>query len=62
MQFGHTEAEFCEHSMAPQDWDTVMNEFDFEIGNGTGQGPGEMASFVEPYIPFDGRLGWSMFD
>jgi hypothetical protein len=39
-----------EHIMAPQDWDTIMNEFDLEIG------AGEMASYVEPYIPFDGRL------
>jgi hypothetical protein len=39
-----------EHIMAPQDWDTIMNEFDLEIG------AGEMASFVEPYIPFDGRM------
>lgn len=36
--------------MAPQDWDTVMNEFELGIEAGA------MASFVEPYIPFDGRL------
>lgn len=39
-----------EHIMAPQDWDAVMNELDLEIGVGA------MASFVEPYIPFDGSL------
>lgn len=43
-------APLYEHIMAPQDWDTVMNEFDL------GTGAGAMASFVEPYIPFDGRL------
>ncbi|KAH8808824.1 hypothetical protein F5884DRAFT_382762 [Xylogone sp. PMI_703] len=39
-----------DHIMASQDWDALMNEFDLEIGAGA------MASFVEPYIPFDGRL------
>lgn len=39
-----------DHIMAPQDWDTVMNGFDI------GSGAGAMASFVEPYMPFDGRL------
>ncbi|KAI3557077.1 hypothetical protein CABS02_02628 [Colletotrichum abscissum] len=39
-----------DHIMAPQDWDAVMNEFDL------GTGASAMASFVEPYIPFDGRL------
>ncbi|KAF4839867.1 hypothetical protein CGCSCA4_v010924 [Colletotrichum siamense] len=39
-----------DHIMAPQDWDTVMNGFDLGIGAGA------MASFVEPYMPFDGRL------
>ena len=43
-------APLYEHIMAPQDWDTVMGEFDLGIG------AGEMASFVEPYIPFDGRV------
>jgi hypothetical protein len=38
--------------MGPQDWDTVMGEFDLELGINAG----EMASFVEPYMPFDGRL------
>ncbi|PLB52931.1 hypothetical protein P170DRAFT_472817 [Aspergillus steynii IBT 23096] len=46
----NTEASFYEHIMAPQDWDTVMNGFDL------GTGAGAMASFVEPYIPFDGQL------
>ncbi|KAF6812976.1 C6 transcription factor [Colletotrichum musicola] len=36
--------------MAPRDWDIVMNEFEL------GTGAGAMASFVEPYMPFDGRL------
>lgn len=39
-----------DHIMAPQDWDAVMNEIDL------GTGVSAMASFVEPYIPFDGRL------
>lgn len=39
-----------EHIMAPQDWDTIMNEFELGIDAGA------MASFVEPYIPFDGRM------
>lgn len=39
-----------EHIMAPQAWDAVMNELDLEIGVGA------MASFVEPYIPFDVSL------
>lgn len=39
-----------DHIMAHQDWDAVMNEFDLGIGASA------MASFVEPYIPFDGRL------
>lgn len=39
-----------EHVMLPQDWDTVMNEFELDIGVGA------MASFVEPYLPFDGRI------
>lgn len=39
-----------EHVMAPQDWDTVMNELDLDIGVGA------MASFLEPYIPFDALL------
>ncbi|KAH8423795.1 fungal specific transcription factor domain-containing protein [Aspergillus melleus] len=43
-------APLYEHIMAPQDWDTVMGEFDLGIGAGA------MASFVEPYIPFDGRV------
>lgn len=38
-----------DHVMAPQDWDTVMDEFEIGVG------AGEMASFVEPYMPFDGR-------
>lgn len=37
------------HIMAPQDWDTVMHELEL------GMGAGEMAAFVEPYMPFDGR-------
>ncbi|KAL0769038.1 hypothetical protein CaCOL14_008346 [Colletotrichum acutatum] len=39
-----------DHIMAPQDWDAVMNEFDLVTEASA------MASFVEPYIPFDGRL------
>ncbi|KAK1621967.1 hypothetical protein BDP81DRAFT_169769 [Colletotrichum phormii] len=39
-----------DHIMAPQDWDAVMYEFDL------GTGAGALASFVEPYIPFDGRI------
>jgi hypothetical protein len=50
VQLDITEAPSYEHIMAPQDWDTVMNEFELGIGAGA------MASFVEPYIPFDGRL------
>ena len=33
--------------MAPQDWDTIMNEFEL------GTGAGAMASLVEPYMAFD---------
>ncbi|KAK1674077.1 hypothetical protein BDP55DRAFT_187823 [Colletotrichum godetiae] len=39
-----------DHIMAPQDWEAVMDEFDL------GTGAGALASFVEPYIPFDGRI------
>lgn len=49
-QLDDAEASSYEHIMAPQDWDTVMSEFELGIGAGA------MASFVEPYIPFDGRL------
>ncbi|KAK7438837.1 hypothetical protein Landi51_11484 [Colletotrichum acutatum] len=38
-----------DHIMAPQDWDAVMNEFDLVTEASA------MASFVEPYIPFDAR-------
>ncbi|KXH55706.1 hypothetical protein CSAL01_07655 [Colletotrichum salicis] len=39
-----------DHIMAPQYWEAVMDEFDL------GTGAGALASFVEPYIPFDGRM------
>ncbi|KAI9929329.1 hypothetical protein MW887_000797 [Aspergillus wentii] len=35
------------YTMAPQDWDVFMGEFDM------GTGAGAMASFLEPYMPFD---------
>lgn len=50
VRLANTGAPSYEHIMAPQDWDTVMNEFEL------GTGAGKMASFVEPYMPFDGRL------
>jgi len=49
-QLDNTDTPLHEHILASQDWDTVMNEFELGIGAGT------MASFIEPYIPFDGRL------
>ena len=50
VQLDNTEAPPSEQILAPQDWDTVMSEFELGIGAGA------MASFVEPYMPFDGRL------
>lgn len=47
--FVETETSLYDHVMAPQDWDTVMDEFEIGVG------AGEMASFFEPYMPFDGR-------
>ncbi|KAE8441043.1 hypothetical protein EG329_006080 [Mollisiaceae sp. DMI_Dod_QoI] len=50
-QLDSTEAPSYEHIMAPHDWDTIMNEFELGIE------AGEMASFVEPYMPFDDYNG-----
>lgn len=50
VQMDVSEAQAFEHIMAPQDWDTVTNEFELGVGAGA------MASFVEPYMPFNGRL------
>ncbi|KAF9872421.1 fungal specific transcription factor domain-containing protein [Colletotrichum karsti] len=50
LPLGDLDAAAYDHIMAPQDWDTVMNEFEL------GTGAGAMASFVEPYMPFGGRL------
>ena len=50
VRIDNTEAPSHERIMAPQDWDTVMNEFEMGIDGGA------MASFLEPYMPFDGRL------
>lgn len=44
-----TRASSYGHIMAPQDWVMAMNEFDL------GTGAGEIASFVEPYMPFNGH-------
>ncbi|KAK3935944.1 hypothetical protein QBC46DRAFT_396259 [Diplogelasinospora grovesii] len=38
------------YNMAAHDWDALMSEFDLEIDAGA------MASFVEPYMPFDPTL------
>ena len=35
-------------AMAPQAWDTVMSDFDLDINASA------LASFMEPYMPFDG--------
>ncbi|KUJ07500.1 uncharacterized protein LY89DRAFT_789597 [Mollisia scopiformis] len=45
-----SESQLYDHIMAPQDWDAVMAEFELGIGVGA------MASFMEPYMPFDGQL------
>lgn len=50
LPLGDLEDAAYDHIMAPRDWDIVMNEFEL------GTGAGAMASFVEPYMPFDGRL------
>ncbi|KAF4959225.1 hypothetical protein FSARC_10816 [Fusarium sarcochroum] len=39
-----------EHIMVPQDWDTVMDEFEL------GDGAGDLASFMEPYMPFNWQM------
>jgi hypothetical protein len=44
---GSVEESSYEHIMVPQDWDAMMGEFE------SGTGVGAMASFVEPYMPFD---------
>jgi hypothetical protein len=49
-QLANIDVPLYEHIMLPQDWDTVMNEFELDIGVGA------MASFVEPYMPFEGRI------
>ncbi|KAM0559947.1 hypothetical protein ACHAPJ_003899 [Fusarium lateritium] len=39
-----------DHIMAPQDWDTVIDEFQL------GDGAGDLASFMEPYMPFNWQM------
>jgi len=37
------------HIVAPMDWDNFMDELQLEVG------VSEMASFLEPFLPFEGR-------
>lgn len=46
-QFRYSAPPSYEHIMMPEDWDTVMGEFDLALDVGA------MASFIEPYMPFD---------